>query len=365
MKRMTRGLRWNLALGALTVVAVLTTTVFAGGPPPGTPGAAVSAMFTLDDIYQRLNDGTPGALRGTGFVEPAAAPGGTMRSLNDIMAKAPVRDAAGAVTGDVLTGKPFWGLTAGTWGLRTGGMPDQGAVTFTPGTADQAIAAGYHNGSGRVQGDPNLVTGNIRAGATIFGVTGKTEVVDTTTGNATAGEILLGLKAWTGGQQVTGTRMGGVVLKPGGTFSAGRRWYDNGDGTITDTTSGLIWLKNVGEVTVSPVVFCASNSYDLFVLMGTLGNGIAGLSDGSAPGGWRIPTAKEMQRLTSGTEAVRFATPQMFIGIADRIYWTTSRGSAGSEVKVFSFAVDLFADRSKNLIANTCYVMPVRDNYNY
>lgn len=152
-------------------------------------------------------------------------------------------------------------------------------------------------------------------------------------------------------------------MKPGGTFSDEKRWYDNGDGTITDTTSGLIWLKNVGEVTVSPVVFCASNSFDLFVLMGTIGNGIAGLSDGSAPGDWRAPTEKEMQILTSGTEAVLRDTPRMFIGIADRIYWTTSRGIAVSQVKVFSFANNSFADRNKVLDGNTCYVMPVRRGY--
>jgi hypothetical protein len=99
--------------------------------------------------------------------------------------------------------------------------------------------------------------------------------------------------------------------------------------------------------------------------MGTLGNGIAGLSDGSAPGGWRIPTAKEMARLTSGTEAVLRDTPQMFIGISNRRYWTMSRGTAASQVKTFSFADDLFSDRSKNLVADTCYVMPVRDNYSY
>ena len=351
----------------VTVFALLAaSTVLAAGTleSPAAPTAPGSAMFTLEDLYNRIDVGTTGAKRTGGFAEPANGPAAGRHTLDEIMGKAPAADNAnGAGTADVLTGKTFWGLQSGTWGPRTGAMPNRGAVTYTPGVATQAVAAGYHDGSGKVQGDANLVSGNIKAGTTIFGVTGDSNVVNTSSGNATAGEILLNRKAWAGGQQITGTRMGGVVLKPGGTFSAAKRWYDNGDGTITDTTSGLIWLKNVGEVTASPVVFCASNSYDLFVLLNTLGNGIAGLSDGSAPGDWRAPTKREMATLTSGTEAVLFATPQMFIGIADRIYWTVTRGSAVSEVKVFSFATDLFVDRSKNLVANTCYVMPVRSNY--
>jgi adenosine/AMP kinase len=361
MKRINQVLGRSLTVVALALVA---TVVWAGDlNSPAAPTDSGSAMFTLEDLYNRLNAGTPGSKRSGGFTDPGGAPGSTMHSLNDLMNKAPAADTAGAAPAEVVAGKKFWGLKTGQWGPQTGVMTNVGAQNLTPGTASQTISQGFHDGTGKVAGAPNLVTGNIKAGTTIFGVTGDSNVVNTSSGNATAGEILLNRNAWVGGQQIIGTRMGGVVLKPGGTFSAAKRWYDNGDGTITDTTSGLIWLKNVDQVTASPTVFCASNSFDLFILMGTLGNGIAGLSDGSAPGDWRVPTAKEMQRLTSGTEAVLFATPQMFIGIADRIYWTVTRGSGGSEVKVFSFAVNLFADRSKNLTAHTCYVMPVRSNY--
>ena len=47
----------------------------------------------------------------------------------------------------------------------TGSMPNNGAVTLTPGTTDQAIPAGYHNGSGKVVGDADLTAGNIRQGS--------------------------------------------------------------------------------------------------------------------------------------------------------------------------------------------------------
>lgn len=53
-----------------------------------------------------------------------------------------------------------------------GSMANQGAVTITPGAANKAIPVGYHNGGGVVAGDADLISGNIRSGIDIFGVTG-------------------------------------------------------------------------------------------------------------------------------------------------------------------------------------------------
>ena len=58
----------------------------------------------------------------------------------------------------------------------TGTMPSQGAKVITPSTANQAIAAGYHNGSGYVVGDPDLIPANILSGKNIFGVAGAVQV---------------------------------------------------------------------------------------------------------------------------------------------------------------------------------------------
>ncbi|MHB1167020.1 MAG: hypothetical protein ACYC0N_00585, partial [Carboxydocellales bacterium] len=94
----------------------------------------------------------------------------------------------------------------------TGTMPNKvaSATVITPSTADQTIPQGYYGGAagdGKVLGDLDLVTGNIRAGANIFGVVGKTEVVDTAEGlvPAAAGNILSGKKAYVNGALVTGT----------------------------------------------------------------------------------------------------------------------------------------------------------------
>ena len=106
-----------------------------------------------------------------------------------------------AVAAELLTGKKAW-----VDGREVSGtMPNHAAVVVKPGVAQQAIPAGFHTGAGHVVGDPGLATGNIRTGVTIFGVPGKAEVVDTTTGDATAVELLLGKKSWVDGKEITGT----------------------------------------------------------------------------------------------------------------------------------------------------------------
>lgn len=71
----------------------------------------------------------------------------------------------------VLAGKTFSSKVAGI-GV-TGTMPNRGAVVITPSTSNQTIQAGYHNGSGYVKGDSNLVAMNIKKGVRIFDVNGN------------------------------------------------------------------------------------------------------------------------------------------------------------------------------------------------
>jgi len=69
----------------------------------------------------------------------------------DYVADLTICTSGTATAGEVLSGKTF----SSAAGLgATGTMPNNGAVTITPGTASQAIPAGYHNGSGTVAGIP-------------------------------------------------------------------------------------------------------------------------------------------------------------------------------------------------------------------
>jgi len=79
-------------------------------------------------------------------------------------------DSSGnAIPGDVLAGKTFSNDEDTD---LTGTMPNRGAVVITPGTSNQTIAAGYHNGSGYVKGDADLVPENIKEGVIIHNVIG-------------------------------------------------------------------------------------------------------------------------------------------------------------------------------------------------
>lgn len=97
------------------------------------------------------------------------------------------------------------GMTAYVKGVKvTGNMTNHGVVNITPGTANQVIPKGYHNGSGGVAGDPNLVSGNIKSGVSIFGKSGKNSVVDTADANVTAGQMLTGYSGYVNGSKING-----------------------------------------------------------------------------------------------------------------------------------------------------------------
>jgi hypothetical protein len=72
------------------------------------------------------------------------------------------------------------------------------------------------------------------------------------------------------------------------------RWVDNGNGTVTDTVTGLIWLKQAD---------CINGQWsDAIAYVNTLASGQCGLTDGSAAGSWRMPNRNEMQSLSDRME---------------------------------------------------------------
>ena len=95
---------------------------------------------------------------------------------------------AGNATADqVLFGRSFSNATSTN---LVGNMPNRGAITITPSTQNQAIPNGFHNGSGIVVGDGDLVPGNISSGVSIFGVPGN---LIGASGTATPGQVLAGV----------------------------------------------------------------------------------------------------------------------------------------------------------------------------
>ena len=112
-----------------------------------------------------------------------------------------------SVSADVLATKTFHTST----GSATGGMTNNGNVSGTISTVagTYTIANGYHGGSGTVSiaqaEQSKIISGNIKSGVTILGVSGSTSVVDTSDGNASSSHILSGKTAYVNGSKLTGS----------------------------------------------------------------------------------------------------------------------------------------------------------------
>lgn len=109
-----------------------------------------------------------------------------------------------ATAGDVLSSKYFY---------TSGGTKTQGSIAtktssdLTASVLTVTAPAGYYSSAAtKTCSDANLVSGNIKSGVTIFGVSGASNVVDTTiaSGGASAGNIVNGYKAYVNGALVEG-----------------------------------------------------------------------------------------------------------------------------------------------------------------
>ena len=103
-----------------------------------------------------------------------------------------------------------------------------------------------------------------------------------------------------------------------GVHWGGDRFTDNGNGTITDGLTGLIWLKEAN-------CFGQVNWSDALVLANALANGSCGLTDGSIPGSWRLPNVKEMTSLVD----YDYVNPamyawQFFNNVQSAFYWSST-----------------------------------------
>jgi hypothetical protein len=108
------------------------------------------------------------------------------------------------------------------------------------------------------------------------------------------------------------------------------RYTDNGDGTVTDNWSGLRWLKNAncfGEQSWEMTIQSVAN----------LASGQCGLSDGSIPGMWRLPTKDEWEvmidrnysypALSNAAGTAQWMEGDAFFGVpknGDYCYWSST-----------------------------------------
>jgi hypothetical protein len=107
-----------------------------------------------------------------------------------------VNTASGnATTNQILAGRVAWVNGSAI----TGAIPTRLLASTTV-----VVNAGYYAATNLAAVDADLATINLRAGTTLFGVTGSPMVVNTTSGNATTNDLLAGYVAWSDGAAVTG-----------------------------------------------------------------------------------------------------------------------------------------------------------------
>lgn len=80
-------------------------------------------------------------------------------------------------------------------------------------------------------------------------------------------------------------------------------FVDCGNGTVHDTATGLLWLRDANCLGIRVGAGCGSKSggdrgwWEANAFVATLGSGQCGLSDSSQPGDWRLPTAEELEAI--------------------------------------------------------------------
>ena len=322
--------RWTGIVVTVFMAMLFSAVVVLAGDlePSGGPTAAGSQIYTLEQIYNRLNTGAA-APKMTGFTGPSSGPAGTGHTLDEIMGKAPVLDNAnGAGPGQVVAGKSYWGITSGEWGLRTGTMP-------TP-------------------GDTDLVPENIKQGVNIFGVVGTYPLAGVPrTGQASSIQ----------------TGDDGALQK--GVVWPSPRFTNNGKGTVTDHLTGLIWLTNAN---------CANAVRDWATALSDVAQlNIDGRMNGtncrdsskfgSHQTDWRLPNVKELQSLidfayenpalSNAAGTAQWTTAgDAFIGVQSDYYWssTTHAAITGNAWHVY-LRLGYVGNGNK---LNTLYVWPVR-----
>ena len=264
-----------ILIGIVVGVLLASVVVVVAGniDSPAGPTESAAQMYTLEQIYNRLNSGTA-TDKQTTFQEPASAPGSTMHTLDEIMAKAPAADNTdGAGLRDVQAGKTYWGLTSGNWGLQTGkgtGVPMTGQTGCWNSDWSSIDCAG----------------------------TGQD------------GEYQLGNLPAVGPGQL-------------------RRFTDNGDGTVTDNLTRLVWLKNA-NCAPEPEVWDTALSYANALHDGCTNcfgtSGDCGLSDGSSAGDWRLPNVNELHSLVVDSGQTDPALPpgHPFTAVESGEYWSST-----------------------------------------
>ena len=157
-------------------------------------------------------------------------------------------------------------------------------------------------------------------------------------------------------------------------FDNTNRYVDCGNGTVTDTVTGLIWLQNANCFGLKK--YAAANQ-----AAADLADGQCDLTDGSSAGDWRLPTKAEWEATIARAVALGCVFgapapkgppsltndpgtaclsegPTSFAGVQSSYYWSSS---ANEVTPNYAWFVNLDnADVFNAVRANVTFVWPVR-----
>ena len=255
-----------------------------------------------------LTDANQLASGACGLTDSSKAGDWRLPNINELESMIDVSESSPALP----AGNPFTGLTNGIYWSSTSyfggetGSPDAWAIRFSDGR--------FINDS----------VNNVKATST--------NAVWAVKGTGSGGAV----KLQATGQFVTyaagddGSLQMGVPL----TFE---RWIDNGNGTITDTVTGLLWMKKAD---------CIDTDWaDAITAVNALASGQCGLTDNSKAGDWRMPNRNEMQSLADKNETnladffnstylnpdnSTFRAPIFTNFVVSQYYWTSTTDAADS-----------------------------------
>lgn len=159
-----------------------------------------------------------------------------------------------------------------------------------------------------------------------------------------------------GGNSIDCTGTGQDAAKLSGAAWPAMRFTDNNDGTITDSLTGLVWLKDAncfGAQTWDSALSSANN----------LANGACGLTDGSTAGQWRLPSVNEIQSITNAqqTNVATWLNSQGFSNVQLFKYWSSTTlklNLAGAWVVIMDSSNATYVSTANKTYNN--YVLPVR-----
>ncbi len=142
------------------------------------------------------------------------------------------------------------------------------------------------------------------------------------------------------------------------------RFTDNGDGTITDNLTELIWLKDAN-------CFGTRAWYNAMSDCNGLSNESCGLTDGSSVGDWRLPNRNELASLvhkgyynpavSNRTGTGQWSEGDAFNNLQSYSYWSSPTDAS---ITVSAWGVNVYSGRVYDFSkASYGYVWPVRGGH--